>query len=35
MSADLGYSAGDIDKMIADKVVRSCCLGGDASVAIK
>jgi crotonobetainyl-CoA:carnitine CoA-transferase CaiB-like acyl-CoA transferase len=32
---DLGYSAGDIDKMIADKVVRVAASEGDAGVAIK
>jgi crotonobetainyl-CoA:carnitine CoA-transferase CaiB-like acyl-CoA transferase len=33
--ADLGYSAGDIDKMIADKVVRVAASEEDASVSIK
>ena len=32
---DLGYSAGDIDKMIADKVVRVAASEGGASVSIK
>ena len=32
---DLGYSAGDIDRMVADKVVRVAAAEGDASVAIK
>ena len=33
--ADLGYSAGDIDRMIADKVVRVASSEGDAGVSIK
>jgi crotonobetainyl-CoA:carnitine CoA-transferase CaiB-like acyl-CoA transferase len=33
--SDLGYSAGDIDRMIADKVVRVAASEGDASVSIK
>ena len=32
---DLGYSAGDIDRMIADKVVRVAASDGGGSVAIK
>ncbi len=32
---DLGYSAGDIDKMIADKVVRVAASEGGASVSVK
>ena len=33
--ADLGYSAGDIERMVADKVVRVAAAEEDASVAIK
>jgi crotonobetainyl-CoA:carnitine CoA-transferase CaiB-like acyl-CoA transferase len=33
--SDLGYSAGDIERMIADKVVRVAASEGDASVSIK
>jgi crotonobetainyl-CoA:carnitine CoA-transferase CaiB-like acyl-CoA transferase len=33
--SDLGYSAVDIEQMIADKVVRVASSEGDASVAIK